>query len=147
MPLDKFDCCNKYMCGCDTPQPTVVIEGAVYKHRSGKMYELLSESNKSVITTGWLPHCVTYKDLSSLEVYTRPRSEFIESFTLVSPPHSIACLYNYHLAFLHLEDTPELRKLYWASVGHTIFVDDIIQVPIVDDSKCPACTHLKALES
>lgn len=52
--------------------------------------------------------------------------------------HNTSCTYQFELAFHHLQDTPELRKLYWSAMGAIQF-DDRDQVVIPELVECPVC--------
>lgn len=55
-----------------------------------------------------------------------------------APPHNTSCTYQWELAFLNLQDTPELRKLYWSALGKIEFDrNDQIIPPVLED--CPYC--------
>lgn len=52
--------------------------------------------------------------------------------------HNTSCTYQWELAFLNLQDTPELRKLYWSALGKIEFDrNDQIIPPVLED--CPYC--------
>ena len=52
--------------------------------------------------------------------------------------HNTSCTYQFELAFHHLKDTPELRKLYWSAMGAIQF-DDKDQVVTPELVECPVC--------
>lgn len=55
-----------------------------------------------------------------------------------APPHNTSCTYQFELAFLNLQDTPELRKLYWSALGKIEFDhNDQIIPPVLEE--CPCC--------
>lgn len=56
--------------------------------------------------------------------------------------HSVSCRYQFELAFLNLQDTPELRKLYWSAMGASHFDDNdqIVEPELIDE--CPACKEI-----
>lgn len=55
-----------------------------------------------------------------------------------APPHNTSCTYQWELAFLNLQDTPELRKLYWSALGKIEFDrNDQIIPPVLEE--CPYC--------
>ena len=52
--------------------------------------------------------------------------------------HNTSCTYQWELAFLNLQDTPELRKLYWSALGKIEFDrNDQIIPPVLEE--CPYC--------
>lgn len=52
--------------------------------------------------------------------------------------HNTSCTYQFELAFLHLQDTPELRKMYWSALGQLKF-DSNDQVIPPELEECPCC--------
>lgn len=55
--------------------------------------------------------------------------------------HNTACTYLHELAFLNLEDSPGMRKLYWSTLGQIQFDEnDQIIPPVMDDLACPVCS-------
>lgn len=48
----------------------------------------------------------------------------------------------FELAFLNLQDTAELRKLYWSALGQLHFdINDQVITPDLED--CPCCKDYK----
>lgn len=54
--------------------------------------------------------------------------------------HNTSCTYQFELAFHRLQDTPELRKIYWSALGQLRF-DSNDQVIPPDFEECPCCKH------
>ncbi|MCH7392433.1 hypothetical protein [Acinetobacter dispersus] len=52
--------------------------------------------------------------------------------------HNASCTYQFELAFLHLKDTPELRKIYWSALGQLQF-DSNDQVITPELEQCTCC--------
>lgn len=52
--------------------------------------------------------------------------------------HNTSCTYQFELAFLRLQDTPELRKIYWSALGQLQF-DSNDQVIPPELEECPCC--------
>lgn len=52
--------------------------------------------------------------------------------------HNTSCTYQFELAFLNLQDTPELRKLYWSALGQLRF-DSNDQVITPELEQCACC--------
>ncbi|MEI5717902.1 hypothetical protein WBV54_09560 [Acinetobacter baumannii] len=52
--------------------------------------------------------------------------------------HNTSCTYQFELAFLNLQDTPELRKMYWSTLGRLQF-DSNDQVIPPELEECPCC--------
>ncbi|MGU3313579.1 hypothetical protein [Acinetobacter sp. M5A5_2a] len=57
---------------------------------------------------------------------------------IVKSSHNTSCTYQFELAFLHLQDTPELRKMYWSALGQLQF-DSNDQVIPPELEECPCC--------
>ncbi|EXS21499.1 hypothetical protein J658_3566 [Acinetobacter baumannii 573719] len=56
----------------------------------------------------------------------------------IKPNHNTSCTYQFELAFLHLQDTPELRKMYWSALGQLQF-DSNDQVIPPELEECTCC--------
>lgn len=55
--------------------------------------------------------------------------------------HNTSCTYQFELAFHNLQDTPELRKIYWSALGQLQFdSNDQVIPPELED--CPCCKPL-----
>lgn len=52
--------------------------------------------------------------------------------------HNTSCTYQFELAFHRLQDTPELRKIYWSALGQLQF-DSNDQVIPPELEECPCC--------
>ncbi|MDC4311744.1 hypothetical protein OHV31_00345 [Acinetobacter baumannii] len=52
--------------------------------------------------------------------------------------HNTSCTYQFELAFHNLQDTPELRKIYWSALGQLHF-DSNDQVIPPELEECPCC--------
>ncbi|VXA58259.1 conserved hypothetical protein [Acinetobacter proteolyticus] len=52
--------------------------------------------------------------------------------------HNTSCTYQFELAFLNLQDTPELRKIYWSVLGQLQF-DSSDQVITPELEQCDCC--------
>lgn len=52
--------------------------------------------------------------------------------------HNTSCTYQFELAFLNLQDTPELRKLYWSAMGECQF-DENDKIVVPELVECPVC--------
>lgn len=52
--------------------------------------------------------------------------------------HNTSCTYRFELAFHNLQDTPELRKIYWSALGQLQF-DSNDQVIPPELEECPCC--------
>ncbi|MFW1952198.1 hypothetical protein [Acinetobacter beijerinckii] len=52
--------------------------------------------------------------------------------------HNASCTYQFELAFLNLQDIPELRKLYWSALGQLQF-DSNDQVITPELEPCACC--------
>ncbi|ENW78214.1 hypothetical protein F909_03900 [Acinetobacter sp. ANC 3929] len=52
--------------------------------------------------------------------------------------HNATCTYQFELAFLHLQDTPELRRMYWSALGQLQF-DNNDQVITPELEQCACC--------
>lgn len=52
--------------------------------------------------------------------------------------HNTSCTYQFELAFHNLQDTPELRKIYWSALGQLKF-DSNDQVIPPELEECPCC--------
>ncbi|ENX01466.1 hypothetical protein F900_01833 [Acinetobacter modestus] len=52
--------------------------------------------------------------------------------------HNTSCTYQFELVFLNLQDTPELRKLYWSALGQLQF-DSNDQVITPELEECACC--------
>lgn len=57
----------------------------LYKHHSGRVYQLICVANTVVTDPSYVPTAV-YKDIDTGAVYSRPYAEFEEKFTLFSAP-------------------------------------------------------------
>lgn len=55
--------------------------------------------------------------------------------------HKTSCTYQFELAFHNLQDTPELRKIYWSALGQLQF-DSNDQVIPPELEECPCCKPL-----
>jgi hypothetical protein len=55
-----------------------------------------------------------------------------------SSGHNTSCTYQFELAFHNLQDTPELRKIYWSALGQLQF-DSNDQVIPPELEECPCC--------
>jgi len=71
----------------------------------------------------------TYLELKDLEQALK---------RIEGPSHNTSCTYQFELAFLHLQDTPELRKIYWSALGQLQF-DSNDQVIPPELEECPCC--------
>lgn len=72
------------------------------------------------------------------EFYPCKPQAFQDTYDVEAPPHNTSCTYQWELAFLNLQDTPELRKLYWSALGKIEFDrNDQIIPPVLED--CPYC--------
>ena len=119
--------------------------GATYRHYKGNLYVLKDiakvEDKKS-------EYVAVYQELGEGKTYVRPVKEFKEKFTLdpYSVEHSIDCLYEFELAFLNIEDTPQQRLLFWSSKGGLKFNDkDQVIPPEYKPDECPCQTKTKEL--
>lgn len=119
--------------------------GSTWMHHTGKPYTVIAVSNTNITKKDWLPACVTYQACGEDEIYTRPLAEFYTSFELISPSHSVECLYVYQLSLLNLQDTPSLRIAHWDYHNALEWNGDSPKVPdasIADcHTRCPACLH------
>lgn len=52
--------------------------------------------------------------------------------------HNTSCTYQFELAFLNLQDSPELRKIYWSALGQLKF-DSNNQVITPELEQCACC--------
>lgn len=51
--------------------------------------------------------------------------------------HNTSCTYQFELAFLNLQDTPELRKLYWSALGQLQWDrNDQVITPELEECAC-----------
>lgn len=119
--------------------------GATYQHYKGNLYVLKDiakvEDKKS-------EYVAVYQDLGGGTTYVRPVKEFKEKFTLDphSVEHSIACLYEFELNFLNIEDTLPQRLLFWSSKGGLQFNDkDQVIPPAFNPDECPCQKKPKEL--
>lgn len=55
--------------------------------------------------------------------------------------HNTSCTYQFELAFHNLQDTPDLRKIYWSALGQIQF-DSNDQVIPPELEECPCCKPL-----
>ncbi|EPG6933848.1 hypothetical protein NLV80_002722 [Acinetobacter baumannii] len=55
-----------------------------------------------------------------------------------SPNHNTSCTYQFELAFHNLQDTPELRKIYWSALGQLQFDSNDRVIP-PELEECPCC--------
>lgn len=54
--------------------------------------------------------------------------------------HNTSCTYQFELAFHNLQDTPELRKIYWSALGQLRFdANDQVITPELEE-----CQYCKA---
>ena len=57
---------------------------------------------------------------------------------IIKPNHNTSCTYQFELAFHNLQDTPELRKIYWSALGQLHFnSNDRVIAPELEE--CPCC--------
>lgn len=57
---------------------------------------------------------------------------------IIKSNHNTSCTYQFELAFHNLQDTPELRKIYWSALGQLRFdSNDRVIPPELED--CPCC--------
>ncbi|MFW1646589.1 hypothetical protein [Acinetobacter nosocomialis] len=57
---------------------------------------------------------------------------------IIKSNHNTSCTYQFELAFHNLQDTPELRKIYWSALGQLRFdSNDRVILPELED--CPCC--------
>ncbi|WP_228200622.1 hypothetical protein [Acinetobacter lactucae] len=61
--------------------------------------------------------------------------------SIEGPNHNTSCTYQFELAFHNLQDTPELRKIYWSALGQLQF-DSNDQVIPPELEECPCCKPL-----
>ena len=54
------------------------------------------------------------------------------------PNHTTSCTYQFELAFHNLQDTPELRKIYWSALGQLQFDSNDRVIP-PELEECPCC--------
>lgn len=60
------------------------------------------------------------------------------STDIIKSNHNTSCTYQFELAFHNLQDTPELRKIYWSALGQLRFdSNDRVIPPELED--CPCC--------
>ncbi|WP_227556052.1 hypothetical protein [Acinetobacter baumannii] len=57
---------------------------------------------------------------------------------IIKPNHNTSCTYQFELAFHNLQDTPELRKIYWSALGQLHF-DSNDQVITPELEECACC--------
>ncbi|BCZ10979.1 hypothetical protein JD510_09490 [Acinetobacter pittii] len=57
---------------------------------------------------------------------------------IIKSNHNTSCTYQFELAFHNLQDTPELRKMYWSALGQLHF-DSNDQVITPKLEECPCC--------
>ncbi|CAM0756151.1 TPA: hypothetical protein RP341_000500 [Acinetobacter baumannii] len=57
---------------------------------------------------------------------------------IIKSNHNTSCTYQFELAFHNLQDTPELRKIYWSALGQLHF-DSNDQVIPPELEECPCC--------
>ncbi|HCE0049470.1 TPA: hypothetical protein NES15_000984 [Acinetobacter baumannii] len=57
---------------------------------------------------------------------------------IIKSNHNTSCTYQFELAFHNLQDTPELRKIYWSALGQLHF-DSNDQVITPELEECPCC--------
>ncbi|HCV3101334.1 hypothetical protein [Acinetobacter baumannii] len=57
---------------------------------------------------------------------------------IIKSNHNTSCTYQFELAFHNLQDTPELRKMYWSALGQLHF-DSNDQVITPELEECPCC--------
>lgn len=74
-------------------------------------------------------------DSSMPRVYEKLKSATTD---IIKKNHNTSCTYQFELAFLHLQDTPELRKLYWSALGQLQF-DSNDQVITPELEQCACC--------
>ncbi|HFX6518379.1 TPA: hypothetical protein ACIFEI_002056 [Acinetobacter nosocomialis] len=56
---------------------------------------------------------------------------------IVKSNHNTSCTYQFELAFHNLQDTPELRKIYWSALGQLRFdSNDRVIPPELEDCTC-----------
>lgn len=60
---------------------------------------------------------------------------------IIKSNHNTSCTYQFELAFHNLQDTPELRKIYWSALGQLQF-DSNDQVITPELEECPCCKQL-----
>ncbi len=60
---------------------------------------------------------------------------------IIKSNHNTSCTYQFELAFHNLQDTPELRKIYWSALGQLQF-DSNDQVIPPELEECPCCKPL-----
>lgn len=111
--------------------------GATYQHYKGDLYVL---KDVAKVENRKRDYLAVYQELGGGQTYTRPTKEFKEKFTLDpnSVEHSTTCLYEFELAFLNIEDTPNQRLLFWSSHGKLHFNEkDQIVPPVFNPEECP----------
>lgn len=69
---------------------------------------------------------------------TQVHKEVIKCLGEQEPNHNTSCTYQFELAFHNLQDTPDLRKIYWSALGQLQF-DSNDQVIPPELEECPCC--------
>ncbi|WP_228138193.1 hypothetical protein [Acinetobacter pittii] len=72
------------------------------------------------------------------EFYPCKPQAFHDAYDVEGPNHNTSCTYQFELAFHNLQDTPELRKIYWSALGQLQF-DSNDQVIPPELEECPCC--------
>ncbi|GAA5560853.1 hypothetical protein [Acinetobacter seifertii] len=57
---------------------------------------------------------------------------------IIKSNHNTSCTYQFELAFHNLQDTPELRKIYWSALGQLQFDSNDRVIP-PELEECPCC--------
>ncbi|EKA73372.1 hypothetical protein [Acinetobacter baumannii] len=57
---------------------------------------------------------------------------------IIKSNHNTSCTYQFELAFHNLQDTPELRKIYWSALGQLRFDSNDRVIP-PELEECPCC--------
>lgn len=106
-----------------------IEDGKIYTEYCGKTCPFAEWDVQSFTNVGFGVHRVHVPNLI-LEMSQGAKHTY--------PNHNTSCTYQFELAFHNMQDTPELRKLYWSALGQLQFDSNDRVIP-PELEECPCC--------